>query len=309
MNSLSRIILGMLMLLVPVAARGQSSRPATSPLIAEQISRPFPGVQHIHRTLSSPRLVDMHIVQIDLSTPGLRFGITEPNGPDVPGQTTAETTQQYLTRVGAQIAINASSDFADPAGPQYRNHYYVLVSNGQRVSPFQYGESAIHISKDNVVTVVDQDPADRAAGRAGFGCVPPIQPLFIAVGAKNRIVADGTNVGGIEYNGVDFRKNCSGHLPQPRTAAGVSRDRRKLILLVVDGRQPGHSLGMTTQELGQVMLELGCSDAVNLDGGGSSTLIFADPDPRVLNRPSDGRQRAVGANLAIFVGAPRGAQR
>ncbi|WP_428939261.1 phosphodiester glycosidase family protein [Fontivita pretiosa] len=309
MNCTSRIMLGLLTLLISPAARAQTTRPATMPVIGERISHPFPGVRYVHRTIGSPRLVDLHIVQIDLRTPGLRFSITEPNGADAPGETTAETTRQYLSRVGAQIAINASSDFADPAGQQYRNHYYVLVSGGQRVSPFKYGESAIHISRDNVATVVDQDPSDRAAGTHGYRCVPPIEPLYIAVGAKNRILADGINVGGVEYNGVDFRRNCSGHLPLPRTAVGVSRDGRKLILLVVDGRQPGHSLGMTTQELGQVMLELGASDAVNLDGGGSSTLVFADPNPRVLNRPSDGQERAVGANLAIFVGVPRGAER
>jgi len=309
MNRASCIILGMLMLLICPAAHAQTSRPATMPVIAERISHPFPGVRYVHRTLGSPRLVEMHIIEIDLSTPGLRFSITEPNGADAPGETTAETTRQYISRVGAQIAINASSDFADPAGRQYRNHYYVLVSSGQRVSPFKYGESAIHISEDNIATVVDQDPSDRIAGTHGYRCKPAIEPLYIAVGAKNRILADGTNVGGVEYNGVDFRKNCSGHLPLPRTAVGVSRDGRKLILLVVDGRQPGHSLGMTTQELGDIMLEFGASDAVNLDGGGSSTLVLADPDPRVLNRPSDGRERAVGANLAIFIGVPRGAER
>ena len=290
------------------AARDVRAAPAAAPAAAtanvraprERVGRPFPGVRHIHRTQSEPRLLDMHIVEIDLTTPGLRFRFTESNGPDVPGDTTAETTRDYLERVGARVAINAASDFADAAGPQYRNNYYVSVSDGVRVSPFKYGESAVNVGRDNVVTVVDQDPADRAAGKADDASSPPVE-LYNAIGAKNRILAGGKNVGGIHYNGVDCDKNCSCRAPHPRTAVGVSGDGKRMLILVVDGRRPGHSMGMTTAEVAGVLLEYGATDAVNLDGGGSTTLVFADPAPRVVNRPSDGRERAVGGNLAILL--------
>jgi exopolysaccharide biosynthesis protein len=60
-------------------------------------------------------------------------------------------------------------------------------------------------------------------------------------------------------------------------------------------------MGMTTEEVADVLLKYGATDAVNLDGGGSTQLIFADPEPRVVNKPSDGKERAVGGNLAVFV--------
>jgi exopolysaccharide biosynthesis protein len=60
-----------------------------------------------------------------------------------------------------------------------------------------------------------------------------------------------------------------------RTAVGVLADKR-WIFVVVDGKQPGYSLGMTMTELAELMHSLGCIDALNLDGGGSSTMFFND---------------------------------
>ena len=90
----------------------------------------------------------------------------------------------------------------------------------------------------------------------------------------------------------------------PRTAAGVARDGRRLILAVVDGRQSPYSDGMSLNELATLMLALGARDAVNLDGGGSSTLLYADRASagalRIANRPSDKEgERAVGDALAL----------
>jgi hypothetical protein len=75
----------------------------------------------------------------------------------------------------------------------------------------------------------------------------------------------------------------------PRTAAGVHGNGRHLTLLVVDGRQPGYSEGVSELELAELMLEFGCSDAVNLDGGGSTVMLLGEqPDSlAVKNRPCD----------------------
>jgi exopolysaccharide biosynthesis protein len=69
----------------------------------------------------------------------------------------------------------------------------------------------------------------------------------------------------------------------PRTAVGVAPD-GTVILLVVDGRAPEHGLGMTIPELATEMRRLGAVEALNLDGGGSTTLVVHG---RVVNRPSD----------------------
>ena len=75
---------------------------------------------------------------------------------------------------------------------------------------------------------------------------------------------------------------------EPRTALGLNDE--KLFLIVVDGRQSGYSTGMTMYEVAQVLIELGAQQAMNLDGGASST-FFADG--KVLNRPSGGDLRKV----------------
>jgi hypothetical protein len=82
----------------------------------------------------------------------------------------------------------------------------------------------------------------------------------------------------------------------PRTAIGWTPDRR-LLLVVVDGRQPGRSDGMSLEELTWLFARLGASDALNLDGGGSTALVA---NGALVNRPSDREgERAVGNALAL----------
>ncbi|MDQ5822335.1 MAG: phosphodiester glycosidase family protein, partial [Actinomycetota bacterium] len=81
----------------------------------------------------------------------------------------------------------------------------------------------------------------------------------------------------------------------PRTAVGQRADGR-VILVAVDGRQPGYSVGMTNFELALTMMRLGCVTASGLDGGGSTTMAF---DGVLLNRPSDPVERPVAESLLI----------
>jgi hypothetical protein len=82
----------------------------------------------------------------------------------------------------------------------------------------------------------------------------------------------------------------------PRTAVGQKADGR-IVMLVVDGRQPGYSSGMTNFELAQTMLRLGVVTASAFDAGGSSTMAF---DGELLSRPSDGGERAVSEALLVM---------
>jgi hypothetical protein len=83
----------------------------------------------------------------------------------------------------------------------------------------------------------------------------------------------------------------------PRTAVGQLADGR-ILLVVVDGRQPGYSVGMTNFELAQTLVRLGAVSGSGLDAGGSSTMAF---DGRLLNRPSDpGGEREVSEGLFVF---------
>ncbi len=89
----------------------------------------------------------------------------------------------------------------------------------------------------------------------------------------------------------------------PRTAIGF--DDQQLVAVTVDGRRTGYAAGMTLPELAELMREFGCREALNLDGGGSTTCWIRG---RVVNRPSDGRERSVANALALMsegvLGAP-----
>jgi hypothetical protein len=84
----------------------------------------------------------------------------------------------------------------------------------------------------------------------------------------------------------------------PRSAVGQLADGR-ILLVAVDGRQSGYSVGMTNFELAQTLMRLGAVRAMALDSGGSTTLAF---DGTVLNSPSDGKERAVSTALMLEYG-------
>jgi len=87
---------------------------------------------------------------------------------------------------------------------------------------------------------------------------------------------------------------CGRH---PRTAAGVRSDGR-LVIVTVDGRRPGTSVGMTIGELADLMAGLGCVEAINLDGGGSTTMAVKG---KAVNHPSDPTgERPVSDALLVF---------
>jgi hypothetical protein len=82
----------------------------------------------------------------------------------------------------------------------------------------------------------------------------------------------------------------------PRTAVGQTADGR-ILLVAVDGRQSGYSVGMTTFEMAQTLVRLGAVRAMQLDGGGSTTLAF---DGKILNRPSGSTERPISTALMLF---------
>lgn len=84
----------------------------------------------------------------------------------------------------------------------------------------------------------------------------------------------------------------------PRTGIGVTADGR-ILLVVVDGRRPGYSVGMTPVAFGKLFQRLGATWALNLDGGGSSTMVV---EGRIVNRPSDGTERPVGSSILLLQG-------
>ena len=252
-----------------------------------EISEPFEGVRLIHSRSTVPRLVDMWVVEIDMSAPGLDFLTTPSNGALV-GDTTPQTTRAFATQIGAQLAVNANF-FASAGSGQY-DLLGLSASNGDAYSPFQSGfRDALNVSLNNVATIIRGDTS-------GFGHTPPTS-LYNAVGGNTRLVTGGANVAN------------SDPAIHPRTAAGVMAD-GKLLLFTVDGRNAGHSEGLTYREMADVLIRWGARDAINLDGGGSTTLVMDNPmtaanDVQVMNIPVGvanvpHSERSNGNNFAVF---------
>jgi hypothetical protein len=122
-----------------------------------------------------------------------------------------------------------------------------------------------------------------------------------AVGGFPILARGGAEVAGLDSAGAPTFAPAR----HPRTIVGIGANGRRLLLVTVDGRQPGYSAGMTLREAARLALDLGATDAINLDGGGSTTMVVAraaggGPRFEVVNRPSDPQgERAVGNALAV----------
>lgn len=127
--------------------------------------------------------------------------------------------------------------------------------------------------------------------------IPHGQTPSMLIGGWPRILRDGENVAG-DAATTEGTLSRNAEARHPRTAVGFSRDSATLIILTVDGRSE-NSGGMTLVELANVMRELGAWQAMNFDGGGSTTMVV---DGKVVNRPSDKEgERAVGNALLVVL--------
>ncbi|MHB9030603.1 MAG: phosphodiester glycosidase family protein, partial [Candidatus Latescibacterota bacterium] len=133
-------------------------------------------------------------------------------------------------------------------------------------------------------------PGDRIA------CTLDITPspggIQHAVGGGPRLLRNGRISIEAKEEGIAASFVTTRH---PRTAFGYNRER--IFLVTVDGRQPGYSAGMSLTELADFMLELGAREALNLDGGGSTTMWVRGT---VRNAPSDGRVRPIANAVIVF---------
>jgi len=138
-------------------------------------------------------------------------------------------------------------------------------------------------------------PGARVEVRAELATDPPLpfHADFI-IGSGPQLVAAGKASSTSEFEHFSEEFSRTRH---PRTAVGVRSDGH-LVLVTVDGRQPKISVGMTIDELTALMIELGCVEAINLDGGGSTTMVIKG---KVVNNPSDQTgERPVSNALLVF---------
>lgn len=208
-------------------------------------------------------------------------------------------------------------DSAIPVNPTRKLLRFALLSGRflpnepatlQYMGPITDAEPNGPTSGSLILALPADDPqaallADLQPGTVGLllARVPEVDGVITnAIGGGPRIVRDGQ----VKVEWREERMGESFGIKHPRTAAGISKDGSTLILAVADGRQPALSSGMTLDELAQLMLEEGAHDAINLDGGGSSTMVVRG---EVVNSPSDaGGPRTVANAFAVFSTAPDG---
>jgi hypothetical protein len=126
--------------------------------------------------------------------------------------------------------------------------------------------------------------------------------VFDTAGGNPTLIEDGRVQRQSLYDGSSF---ASGR--HPRTAVAFNARSKRVSFVTVDGRQPGYSRGMTLAELTRFCRKrLGATDALNLDGGGSTTMVVKG---RIRGRPSDGSERAVSSALVVLRGRDPGEPR
>ncbi|MEO5925858.1 MAG: phosphodiester glycosidase family protein [Bryobacteraceae bacterium] len=258
--------------------------------LALHAETPFAGV-----TYSSHPDRAAHVIVIDLAQPGLRFRVTPPSGSR---ETVRQTTLDYLREQRAQIAINAH--FFEPFPSEDREAFLIgsAASDGKAYSDFETPRQSYAIVANAPVLNID------ATNHAEIVHHGEDARLFNAIAGSAQIVTAGVKTipvygdTGLTPGGPNNYSNADSWYERraARTIAGLTRDRTKLVLLVIDRA--------TVAEAADFLIaNYAVWDALNLDGGGSTTMAIEDRithDFRVLNAAEG---RAVGSNLAVFAPA------
>ncbi len=196
------------------------------------------------------------------------------------GENIVETTSEIAEAHDAIFAINGDYYGFRDTGILIRNGV-VYRDAGAREGLAFYLDGSVKVYDETTTTAADL-VADGAWNTLSFGPA---------------IVAGGVVVDGIESVEVDTNfGNHSIQGDQPRTAVGVIDDNH-LVFVVVDGRSPGYSEGVTLTELADIMISLGATTAYNLDGGGSSTMVF---NGELVNNPL-GKETERGTSDILYV--------
>jgi hypothetical protein len=206
-------------------------------------------------------------------------------------------------QLGTDVGGGATEMVLDPSDTAGQLRVVRIGANLQRLdtlAPDQFavvarGAQALFLAHDyhagDLVTLTTQsDPALNGI-KLGVGG----GPLLVSGG---RLVADLAAPAPEETN-----------VRNPVTGAGLSADGNTLWLVVVDGRQPAFSIGLTRPQLAELFIALGANTAMAFDSGGSSEMVvrhLGDPTSSVATTPSDGRERSIADGLFVRNTAPQG---
>lgn len=197
------------------------------------------------------------------------------------GENITETTSAIAADHNAIFAINGDYYGFRDTGIVIRNGVAYRDAGARQGLAF-YRDGTVKVY-DETATNAQQLVADGVWNTLSFGPA---------------VLEDGTIVDGIEDVEVDTNfGNHSIQGEQPRTAVGVIGTNH-LVFVVVDGRSPGYSAGVTMTGMAQIMKDLGARTAYNLDGGGSSTMYF---NGALVNNPL-GANKERGTSDILYIG-------
>ncbi len=246
-------------------------------LFGEQTSEGFTITEEVRQ---DPRPLKIYVLKIDLEYPGNELDVAvldDPDG-DGPAETTLMTPTALAKTAKLDVAVNATPWTMTQTTPDGKKIGYIegghcdilglIVKDGKTVSAAVPSGWSLW-----------QDPQ----GKWHLGEVPA------GVAPKRAVSGFGSLLSQGNFTTAPSEER------HPRTAVGLDESGRYLTLAVVDGRQKGISEGMSEHELAVLMKSLGCWDALNLDGGGSSILMrdVASETPRIVNAPPGGKIRPI----------------
>jgi hypothetical protein len=245
----------------------------------------FQGITYVRDIRQSPRPMVVHVVKVNLRAPGIGFLVT-PGNPKADQTLKARTTSQFLQEFGLQLAVNG-----DGSSPSHYNNpldYYPHLGDPVDPTGFAASKGVVYSSNPENEPVLYISRRNRARFNS------PLGGIYNAISGFSMIVKDGKPLPGLDEE------------LHPRTALALDKPGRQLIIIVVDGRQSGYSQGATLSELAEIVLAHGGYDAMNMDGGGSSTLVTQGENgqPMLLNSPIHkgipGKERPVSNHLGIY---------
>ena len=254
------------------------------------------GVLHIALALEQPRLMKINMLRIDLKTPGLDFTATGrdkdwgkpmPDYPEGIIRTKRQRTRNYMKEarkagINMIVAVNAApwGPWRKPFNQKYADPGGIHILNGEVISDHGGKRPAFVIYSDGTPAITQGIPKED----------------------YSRIKLSLTGFSIVVRNGKSSFKDKSIH---PRTLYGFSADKRYLYLLTIDGRQKDWSIGASAEEGGELLIAAGASEGINMDGGGSSTLIYWDETQQkqvsLCRHSANGYERPVGSNMGIFL--------
>lgn len=272
---------------------------AEPPLVVEQRRPLFPGGEYRKMVRGGAAPAIAHVVEVDLTRPNFRWAVTAADrrrGMEY----VARTASDALRASGALMAINASYFLPFAGGSPASDDFY--PQPGEPVSA-----SGAVIADGRVVSPVETDLDIRINAvvcfRGAHGVI--VDGQRCPRGTRNGVAAGPVLLaGGVRRPFLRY-DNQYAQTRAPRSAIGFSADGKRAWVVAVDGRQAGVSVGMSLRELTDLFVVLGAADALNLDGGGSTTLVaMGARQPLVLNTPIHsgvaGRERPVANFIALF---------